>query len=46
MITIVFLDTALMGTGFIGPQPEHAAALRSARKVRLRRCAAQPLRVC
>ena len=30
---------------YLGPQPERAAALRFARKVRLRRCAAQPLRV-
>ena len=29
---------------YLGPQPERAAALRCARKVRLRRCAAQPLR--
>ena len=27
---------------YLGPQPERAAALRFARKVRLRRCAAQP----
>ena len=29
---------------YLGPQPERGAALRFARKVRLRRCAAQPLR--
>ena len=29
---------------YLGPQPERATVLRCARKVRLRRCAAQPLR--
>jgi hypothetical protein len=34
---------AMTGTlVYLGPQPERAAALRFARKVRLRRCAAQP----
>ena len=46
------VDPALQGalqamTGkviYLGPQPERAAVLRFARRVRLRRCAAQPLR--